>query len=80
MDKAEIRLRIVEVLVPQATRVGIEQPEYIIKACTQMEKYVLDLKEDESQPDSSPARKTNRPARGTGGSYSSGSSDPTPGG
>jgi hypothetical protein len=79
MDKAEVRLRIVEVLVPQATRVGIEQPEYLIKACTQLEKYVLDLKEDESQPDSSPAKKTNRPARGTGNAPS-GSSDPTHGG
>lgn len=79
MDKSEVRLRIVEVLVPQATRVGIEQPEYIIKACTQLEKYVLDLKEDENQPDSSPAKKANRPAKGTG-SAQSGSSDPTHGG
>lgn len=79
MDKVEVRMRIVEVLVPQATRVGIEQPEYLIKACTQLEEYVLDLKNDEKQPDSSIHRKTNRPARGTGNAPT-GQSDPTHGG
>jgi len=79
MDKAEIRLRIVEVLVPQATRVGIEQPEYVIKACTQLEKYVLDLNDDEKQPDSSPKGKMRRPAKGTEGNPD-GSTDPTHGG
>jgi hypothetical protein len=79
MDKAEIRLRIVEVLVPQATRFSIEQPEYIIKTCRQLESYVLDLIDDESQPDSSPKRKPGRPAKGTGNDPS-GNPDPTRGG
>jgi len=33
MDDCEIRLRLLEVLIPQATRVAIIEPEYILKTC-----------------------------------------------
>lgn len=61
MDDREIRLRIVEVVVPQATRHAIEKSQ-IVDICTQLENYVLGLMHGEELPDS-PPRKTSRPRK-----------------
>lgn len=61
MDKSEIRLRIVEVMVPQATRVGVLEPEYIVKSCSQLEEYVLGVKETGEESDSPTTRKRRKP-------------------
>jgi hypothetical protein len=65
MDDREIRLRILEAVMPQATRVGLSDPPMMIKTCTMFEQYVLDFKEGEKLSDSPPKRKTGRPAKGT---------------
>ncbi len=41
LDEKAIRLKIVEILVPAATRVGLVKPEQIVETCTTLEKYVL---------------------------------------
>ena len=37
----EIRLKLVETVIAQASRVGLEQPETVVKICTTLEKYVI---------------------------------------
>jgi len=41
MDLPEIRLEIVKVLVPQATKYGLDDPQKIIEKASQLEGYVL---------------------------------------
>lgn len=65
MQKAEVRLELLKILVPQATRVGISEPKYMIESCRSLEQYVLDCNEDEKLSDSSPKRKPGRPKRTT---------------
>jgi len=65
MDEREIRLRIVEAVIPQASRVAMQDPVSIINTCTTLESYVLDSKKGETLPDSPPRRKTGRPAKVT---------------
>lgn len=64
MQPDEIRLRIVEAVLPQATRVGLERGE-VINTCTQLENFVLGLRNGEELPDSPPRKKQTRPAKGT---------------
>lgn len=61
----EIRLRIAEVVIPQATRVGIVEPEHIVKTCKEIEKYVIGNVETGEQPDSPPVRRGRKPKRTT---------------
>ena len=70
MDKSEIRLKIVEVVVPQATRVGVLEPEYIIKTCSQLEEYVLGIKEKGELSDSPVTRRKRKPKGTTSGTES----------
>jgi hypothetical protein len=72
MDDCEIRLRLLEVLIPQATRVAIIEPEYILKTCRILENYVIGSQqlekgdEPESPPDflrDQPKRRTGRPKK-----------------
>lgn len=65
MDDCEVRLKLIEILVPHATKVGMTEPERIIKTCTELEKYVLDSKQREILPDSQPKRPVGRPPKGT---------------
>lgn len=48
MDDSEVRLRIIEQMIPKASQVGITNPQVIIDACSQFEKYVIgsDVSED----------------------------------
>lgn len=79
MDDREIRLRILEAVLPQATRVSLNDPPVVLKACTIFEEYVLDLKKGENLPDSPSKRKPGRPAKGTANDLPS-FLDPTHGG
>lgn len=71
MDDIEARLRIVEAVVPQASRVGIVEPEYIVKTCSFLEEYVLGSKKNDELPDSSPVRRGRKPKRTTSNTESS---------
>lgn len=79
MDEREVRLRIVEAVLPQASRVAMQDPASIINTCSNLEHYVLDLKKGENLPDSPPKRKPGRPAKGTANDLPS-FLDPTHGG
>mgnify|MGYP001048052596 CR=1 FL=1 len=61
MDKTEVRLRIIEAVVPQATKVGITEPEYIVKTCSTLEEYVLGSVNNGELPDSPPVRRGRKP-------------------
>lgn len=61
MDDCEVRLRIVEAVVPQATRYSFEQNR-VVEICAHFEKYVLGLQQGEELPDS-PTRKISRPRK-----------------
>ena len=79
MDKSALRLELLKVLIPQATRVGIIEPEHTIESCRKLERYVLDCDQDENLSDSSPKRKPGRPKRTTENDVP-GFLDPTHGG
>jgi len=76
MDEREIRLRIVEVMVPKAAQIGIIKPETIVDSCMQLEKYVLGSQEGEDQPSSPPAKRRGRPPKETTLTSGSQNSDP----
>jgi hypothetical protein len=80
MDEREIRLKLVEILVPHATKVGMTEPDRIIKTCTELEKYVLDSKQSERLPDSQAKRPVGRPPKGTSIPETPSFLDPTRGG
>lgn len=81
-DLHETRLRIVEAVLPHATRVALGEPEHIVKVCTQLEKYVLDsATTGENLSDSPPKRPPGRPSiKGTTSHEVNGSNGPTIGG
>lgn len=58
MQPAEVRIELLKLLVPSASKVGITEPERIIDSCRKLESYVLESAPNgEEQPDS--------PTRGT---------------
>ncbi len=63
MDDNEIRLRIVEAVIPQASRVALTDSEIITKTCTELEKYVLKSKTSERKSNSQPKRVTTKPRK-----------------
>lgn len=65
MEEREIRLRIVEAMIPQASRVGVTDPTAIIESCAQLEKYVLDSLKREELPTSQPRKILTRPEKTT---------------
>lgn len=79
MDKTQIRLALLGMVLPQASRVSMTDPKLIIETCTTLEDYVLDSKKGEKLPDSPPKRAPGRPKRTTETSAVS-HSDPTHGG
>lgn len=65
MDNKEIRLRIVEVMVPKASQVGITNPSEIIKKCAELEDYVLSsAKVSEDSLTSQPRKQSRTPRKG----------------
>lgn len=66
LNENEIRLRIVEAVIPQATRVGLVDPEAMLDTCSKIEKYVLDLdSKGEESLDSPTRRRGRKPRKGT---------------
>jgi hypothetical protein len=47
-NNEEVRLRLIEAIMPQATRVGVQDADVIINSCIKLEKYVLNLQESET--------------------------------
>jgi hypothetical protein len=80
MNDANIRIELLKIVIPQSSKVGLTEPELMIDICKKLEKYVVDLKEDESQPDSSTARKVVRLRKGQVDTSSGSTPDPTHGG
>lgn len=74
-SNTEIRLKILSMVIPQATRVSIQEPEYIIDTCKKLENYVLESKNGEKSSDSPPKRKPGRPKR-TSGNDANGQTSP----
>ena len=66
MQADEIRLRIFEGMVGQATKVGLFDPSKLIESCAQVEKYVLGLPTVEDPPAPTTRKTLTRPARTTG--------------
>lgn len=52
MLKEEIRLRILSLMIPKASQLGITDPEIVIGACSQFEKYVVGSDFDDVSEDS----------------------------
>lgn len=57
MDNKEIRLRILETLVPKASQVEVTNPERIVRLATELEQYVLGSKEASEDSPTSQTRK-----------------------
>jgi len=77
LNDNEIRLRIVEAVIPQATRVGLVDPSAILDTCFKIEEYVLNSKgKDEEVPASSPRRRGRKPRNGTTDEPTMDKSDP----
>ena len=81
-DLHEIRLEILKMVIPQASRVGLENPQSILQTCTQFEKYVLDSAQTgEKLSDSPPKRPPGRPSnKGTTNYETNGNLGPAIGG
>lgn len=79
MNDVEVRLRIIEVILPTASRYGMDNPEQIVTTCRTFENYVLQSQADET-PDSSGKRKPGRPRKGQGDNDVPAFLDPTHGG
>lgn len=64
MDKAELRLELLKVMIPKAAQVGITQPETIVNACTHFENYVVGSEKDGVSPASAPPKPKRSPRKG----------------
>lgn len=80
MSKDEIRLRILEVILPTASRYGIDNPDGIVNTCRVFENYVVDSQAGEDSPDSPGKRKPGRPRKGQADDDVPAFLDPTHGG
>ena len=64
LDREEVRLRILAVLIPAASRHGISEPEQIIKIATGLENYVVASDQpDVISPDTSNRTKLTLPRK-----------------
>ena len=63
MQADEIRLRIFEGMVGQATKVGLFDPSKLIESCTQVEKYVLGFLPVGDAPTPAPRKTLTRPVK-----------------
>ena len=66
MEEREVRLRIIECVIHQSTRVGLFDPQSLIETCTQLENYVLDLKPPGELPTPGIRKTLHRPEKITG--------------
>lgn len=79
MDEKEIRLKILEMLIPHSTRVGLGNPDIVIKNASLFESYVVGSKIGAESDAPIEKKKTRRPRRTTV-EDSSLTPDPTHGG
>lgn len=56
----EIRIKVLGIVLPTATRVGINKPENIIEICSHFEKYVIGFQKTEEQSASKPQTRQKR--------------------
>ena len=63
MQADEIRLRIFEGMVGQATKVGLFDPSKLIESCAQVEKYVLGLPTVADPPATTTRKTLTRPVK-----------------
>ena len=63
MQADEVRLRIFEGMVGQATKVGLFDPTKLIESCAQVEKYVLGLSSVGEAPTPTPRKTLTRPVK-----------------
>ena len=63
MQEDEIRLRIFEGMVGQATKVRLFDPSKLIESCAQVEKYVLGLPTVEDPPAPTTRKTLTRPVK-----------------
>ena len=62
LNRSEVRLRILGMLIPAASRHGINEPEQIIKSATALENYVVEsVPSDVVTPDTSNRKTLTRP-------------------
>lgn len=66
MQGDEVRLRIVESVMGQATKVGLFDPVGLIDTCTKLERYVLDSKPAGELPTPASRQTLHRPGKTTG--------------
>ena len=63
MQAGEIRLRIVEAVLGQATKVGLFEPSKLIESCAQLEKYVVGFPTVEDPPAPTSRKTLTRPVK-----------------
>lgn len=63
MDEVEVRLRIVELAIPQATKISMERSEILLKTCEDLEKYVLKSKPSKGKSASTPKKAPAKPRK-----------------
>ena len=63
MQEDEIRLRVFEAMVGQATKVGLFDVTKLIESCAQVEKYVLGLSSVGEAPTPTPRKTLTRPVK-----------------
>jgi len=63
MQEDEIRLRIFEAMVGQATKVGLFEPSRLIDSCAQVEKYVIGSPTVEDPPAPTTRKTLTRPVK-----------------
>lgn len=62
LDPQEVRLMLLDMLIPQASMYGIQNPETIVEKACVLEKYVLpSAKISDIKPESLPQRKIKKP-------------------
>lgn len=66
MQADEVRLRLMEVLIPAASKHGVfGETQTIVNTCTQLENYVLGLQPAEEVPTPATRKTLSRPVRTT---------------
>lgn len=65
MREQDIRLKILEIVLPVSTRVGINRPESVVEICSQFEKYVIGFPKSEEKSASQPQTRQKRSSKKT---------------
>jgi hypothetical protein len=63
MQEDEIRMRVVEAVIGQATKVGLFEPVGLIETCTQLEKYVVGFASVGEVPTPTPRKTLTKPVK-----------------